>query len=151
MMPGGRTNEARRVADIFVSYTSSDRDWAFWTAKELEALGHTPHVHEWEIKAGDDIYAWMEQRHDAANHVLCVVSDDYLKAPYSTLERHAALWQAASKRPGFVLLVAVKPCRLPTLADHIRRCELFGVPEDAARIRFREFMEKREAPAAASF
>jgi hypothetical protein len=23
------------VADIFVSYTASDRDWAFWIAKEL--------------------------------------------------------------------------------------------------------------------
>jgi hypothetical protein len=42
------------VADIFISYTSSDRDWAFWIAKELEALGHTPHIHEWEIKGGDD-------------------------------------------------------------------------------------------------
>jgi tetratricopeptide (TPR) repeat protein len=139
------------VADIFVSYTSSDRDWAFWIAKELEGLGHAPHVHEWEIKGGDDIYAWMEQRHDAADHVLCVVSDDYLKAPYSTLERNAALWQAAAKRPGFVLFVAVKPCRLPTLSDHIRRCELFGVPEDAARIRFREFMQKREAPETIAF
>jgi Tfp pilus assembly protein PilF len=139
------------VADIFVSYTSSDRDWAFWIAKELMALGHAPHVHEWEIKGGDDIYAWMEQRHDAADHVLCVVSDEYLKAPYSTLERNAALWQAAAKRPGFVLFVAVKPCRLPTLSDHIRRCELFGVPEDAAHIRFREFMQKREVPEAIAF
>ena len=111
----------------------------------------SPHVHEWEIKGGDDIYAWMEQRHDAADHVLCVVSDDYLKAPYSTLERNAALWQAAAKRPGFVLLVAVRPCRLPTLSDHVRRCELFGIPEDAARLRFREFMQKREAPATAAF
>jgi hypothetical protein len=68
-----------------------------------------PNIHEWEIKGGDDIYAWMEQRHDAADHVLCVVSDEYLKAPYSTLERNAALWQAAAKRPGFVLLIAVKP------------------------------------------
>jgi hypothetical protein len=50
-----------------------------------------------------------------------------------------------------VLLVAVKPCRLPTLSDHIRRCELFGVPEDAARIRFREFMSKRDAPAVVPF
>jgi hypothetical protein len=71
------------------------------------------------------------------------LSDDYLKAPYSTLERHAALWQAAKKRPGFVLLVVVKPCKLPTLSDHLRRCELFGVPEDAARVRFKEFMSKR--------
>ena len=139
------------MADIFVSYTSSDRDWAFWIAKELEALSHTPHVHEWEIERGSDIYAWMQERLDASDHILCVVSDDYLKAPYSTLERNAGLWLAASKRPGFVLLVAVKPCRLPALSDHIRRCELFGVPEDAARTRFRDFMAKREAPAAESF
>ncbi len=142
---------ANAMANIFISYTAADRDWAFWIAKELEALGHIPHVHEWEIERGGDIYAWMEQRHDTADHVLCVVSDDYLKAPYSTLERNAALWQAASNRPGFVLFIAVKPCRLPTLSDHIRRCELYGVPEDAARLRFREFMAKREAPAAAAF
>ena len=130
------------MADIFISYTSSDRDWAFWIAKELEALGHAPRVHEWEIEGGDDIYAWMERRHDAADHVLCVVSDDYLKAPYSTLERNAAIWQAAAKRPGFVLFAAVKPCRLPNLIDHYRRCELYGVSDDEARRRFRAFMEK---------
>jgi hypothetical protein len=31
-------SEASRVADIFISYTSADRDWAFWIAKELEAM-----------------------------------------------------------------------------------------------------------------
>jgi tetratricopeptide (TPR) repeat protein len=139
------------MADYFISYTSSDRDWALWIGKELTALAHTPHIHEWEINGGDDIYAWMEARHDAADHVLCVVSDEYLKAPYSTLERNAALWQAAKNRTSFVLFVVVKPCRLPTLIDHIRRCELYGVPEEAARTRFREFMNRREAPAAAAF
>jgi hypothetical protein len=28
------------VADIFVSYTSDDRDWAFWIGQELLKLGH---------------------------------------------------------------------------------------------------------------
>jgi tetratricopeptide (TPR) repeat protein len=139
------------MADIFVSYTSSDRKWTEWIANELKTLGHAPHVHDWEIKGSGDIYGWMEQHHDAADHVLCVISDDYLKAPYSKLERHAALWQAAEKRPGFVLLVAVKSCTLPTLSDHLRRCELFGVPEEAARLRFREFMEKRGAPTDSAF
>jgi hypothetical protein len=88
------------MADIFVSYTSSDRDWAFWVAKELKTLGHVPHVHEWEIKGSDDIYGWMGQHLDAADHVLGVISDDYLKAPYSTLERHAALWRTAKERTG---------------------------------------------------
>jgi hypothetical protein len=139
------------MADYFISYTSSDRDWAQWIGKELTALSHTPHIHEWEIKGGDDIYAWMERRHDTADHVLCVVSDEYLKAPYSTLERNAALWQAAKNRTSFALFVVVKPCRLPTLIDHLRRCELFGVPEDAARARFREFMSARAAPETAAF
>ena len=39
------------MADIFISYTSEDRDWAFWIAHELETLGHTLHIHEWEISA----------------------------------------------------------------------------------------------------
>jgi hypothetical protein len=86
-----------RVADIFVSYTSNDRDWAFWIAEELKGLGHMPHVHEWEVNAGDAIYAWMEARLDAADHVLCVVSDDYLKAPYST----RAQGDLAAARPLF--------------------------------------------------
>ena len=60
-------------------------------------------------------------------------------------------WQAAAKRPSLVLLVAVKPCKLPTLADHFRRCELFGMPEDAARLRFSEFMQQRGTPAVAAF
>jgi TIR domain len=69
------------VADIFVSYTSSDYDSAVWIFNELKELEHTPHIHDAEIKGGDDIYAWMERRHDEADHVLCVVSDEYLKAP----------------------------------------------------------------------
>ena len=139
------------MADFFISYTSSDRYWAHWIGKELTALGHVAHVHEWEIERGGDIYGWMEKRLDAADHVLCVVSDEYLKAPYSTLERNAALWKAADSRPGFVLFVAVKPARLPVLSDHIRRCELFGVDEDTARLRFREFLQKREAPDRVAF
>jgi len=52
------------VADIFVSYTSGDRDWAFWMGQELERLGHVARVHEWEVSAGGDIAVWMEERHN---------------------------------------------------------------------------------------
>jgi hypothetical protein len=54
------------MADIFNSYTSNDRDWAFRIAKQLKALGDEPHVHEWEVNADADIYAWMEAHEDAA-------------------------------------------------------------------------------------
>jgi tetratricopeptide (TPR) repeat protein len=139
------------LADIFVSYTSSDSEWAQWIALDLRALGHEPHVHEWEIGAGHDILAWMEQHHAAADHVLCVVSDAYLKAPYSTLERNAAVWRAAKERADFVLFVVVRPSPLPALVAQFRRCEVFGLPEAAARQRFRDFMTARQAPARVAF
>ena len=43
------------MADIFVSYTSSDRDWAFWIGQELERLRHLARLHEWQISTGGDI------------------------------------------------------------------------------------------------
>src|SRR6516162_9800435 len=59
---GGLHAQDGRVANIFVSYTSSDRDWAFWIGHELEALGHSAHIHDWEISGGGNIVAWMEER-----------------------------------------------------------------------------------------
>jgi hypothetical protein len=121
------------VADIFVSYTSSDRDWAFWIGKELENLGHTPHIHEWEIPAGGDIPKWMDERFDGADHVLCVISKAYLAAQYSGWERRAAVWAAQSKKPNFTLPVFVDECEAPSLLAPFKRCDLFGLSEDDAR------------------
>ena len=132
------------MSDYFISYTSSDRDWAHWIAKELEALGHTPHVHEWEIKGGDDIYAWMEMRHDAADHVLCVVSDEYLKAPYldaGAQRRDVAGGRASGRASSCSSPSSRAGCRRS--ADHIRRCELFGVPEDARARPLPRFHERK--------
>src|SRR6516225_8831837 len=108
------------MADIFVSYTSSDREWAFWIGHELEALGHIPHVHDWEIPGGGDIMAWMEKCYQAADHILCVISNAYLEAPYSSLERRAAQWAAATDRPGFALPVFIHRCEATALFAHVK-------------------------------
>jgi hypothetical protein len=134
------------VADIFVSYTSSDRDWAFWIGQELEKLGHVPHIHEWEISGGGDISAWMEDHHHEANHVLCVISEAYLKAPYSSWERRAAQWAATTKRPNFALPVFIEPCEAPTLLAPLKRCDLHGLSEDLARARLTAFMTPASRP-----
>lgn len=134
------------MPDIFVSYTSSDREWAFWLGQELELLGHTPHLHEWEVEGGGDIAGWMEERHDKADRVLCVVSKNYLKAPYSNWERRAAQWAAQSKRPNFMVPLLVEDCELPTLFAHVKHCNLAGLGEDAARERLSAFMAPASRP-----
>jgi tetratricopeptide (TPR) repeat protein len=133
------------VADIFVSYTLSDREWAFWIGKELQKLGHTPHVHEWEIPGGGDIEAWMEDRHDNADKVLCVVSDAYLKAPHSSRERRSAQW--AIDRPNFALPVFIEDCKARTLFANIKRCDIYGISEEDARSRLNAFLMPAAMPA----
>lgn len=137
------------MAKIFVSYTRSDRDEAFWIGEELKKLGHTPLIHEWETKAGENFSTWMRESLDSADHVLLVVSDAYLKAPYSLWELDVAVKQAAGKRRSdFVLPVLIKQCRMPIpiIIDSLNRCNLAAVPKDAASLPFREFIAKLGKP-----
>ncbi len=129
-----------RVADIFISYTSSDKDWAFWIGQELEKLGHVPHIDAWEISGGGDIAAWMEERHNQSDHILCVISDVYLTKPYSSWERRAAQWANATERPNFALPVFVEDCQVPTLLAQFKRCDLANLSEGEARARLAAFL-----------
>ena len=134
------------MAEIFVSYTSKDRDWAFWIGQELEKIGHVPHLHDWEVSGGGNIMAWMDERADKAEHVLCVVSSGYLEQPYSALERHGAQWAAASTRPNFLLPVFVESCEAPILMAPLKRCDLHGLNEADARARLDAFLKPAVKP-----
>jgi tetratricopeptide (TPR) repeat protein len=134
------------MADIFISYTSRDRDWAFWIGHELEALGHSAHIHDWEISGGGNIAAWMEERHHRADRVVCVISEAYLEKPYSKLERQGGQWAAATTRPNFMLPVFVEPCEAPTLLAPLKRCDLHGLSEEDARACLRAFLAPAVKP-----
>ena len=74
MLPAQRRCVAAgaEMADFFVSFTSSDRAEAHWIGQELEKLGHVAHVHDWEIKGGDDIYAEALEAVGRANEAATV-------------------------------------------------------------------------------
>jgi tetratricopeptide (TPR) repeat protein len=134
------------VADIFVSYTSKDRDWAFWIGQELEKLGHVARIDAWEIPGGGNIMAWMLQRLESADHTLCVISPDYYKGPFASAEFQAALWAAQEARKNFVLPVRIADCELQRLVAPLKRCDLFGVDEDESRARFTDFLKPAGKP-----
>lgn len=130
-----------------VSYTNSDRQWAFWIGQELEKLGHRPRILDWEIQAGGDIRAWMEERLEKADRVLCVVSSAYLTQDYSGWERRSAQRAAASQQTNFILPVFIEDCEAPVAMAHIKRCALFGLPEEDARNQFAAYLAEAKAPA----
>ncbi len=119
------------MADIFVSYTKSDKTWAFWIAQGLEKLGDKPYVHEWEISAGQNIAQWREKRLDDADHVLCVISSAYLTKDYSSWERQSGQWDVVSNRSNFVLPVFIEDCLAPRLLAPLKRCEFYGLRADS--------------------
>jgi hypothetical protein len=139
------------VAKIFISYTGQDREWADWIGLELEKLGHVPHVDHWEVSAGDNIMEWMERRLDDADHVLCLVSETYLKKPYSSLERQAGQWEAVTTRLNFVLPVFIEPCTAPRLLKPLKRCNLYDLDEEGARAELRSFLAPAAKPSQAHF
>ncbi|UFZ02976.1 TIR domain-containing protein [Bradyrhizobium ontarionense] len=123
------------MADIFISHTSStenDRRWAFWIGRTLTALGHVVHLDAWELNVGDNIPAWVFDRHDAADHILLVLSKAYLQRPYPLFEWTSALHASINGRRRFVLPVRIEPIELPTSLASLRSCDLFGVGESDA-------------------
>src|SRR5271169_4003635 len=94
---------------------------------------------------------WMEKWHHEADHVLCIVSETYLKKPYSSLELQAGQWAAITARPNFVLPVFIEPCEAPTLLAPLKRCDLHGLGEQDARARLKTFLTPAAKPVQAPF
>jgi hypothetical protein len=134
------------MSDILISYTSKDREWAFWIGQELEKLGHVAHIDAWEIPGGGDIAKWMDERHHEADHIILVISDAYLDKPYASWERWSPRWAAQTDRTNFALPVKIEDCKLPTLLASVRCCDLFGVEEDEARTRLIAFLKPAARP-----
>lgn len=124
------------MVNVFVSYTSRPHDWAFWVGYELLALGYTPHIHEWEIPSPEVILrlGW-DERHESADHILCIVSSTYPAEPFLPWERRAA--QSA----GYAVPIFVEPCKAPTPFTRLKRCDLYGLNEGDARARLKAFLE----------
>ena len=136
------------MAEIFVSYTSDDKGWADWIGLELEKLGHEARLFDWEVSGGGNVAKWMVDRHDEADHVLCVVSPSYLDKTkrYSEWEGLGAMLAAVNGRKNFVLPVFVESCEAPTLLATTKRCDLYGLREGEARARLAEYLKPAAKP-----
>jgi tetratricopeptide (TPR) repeat protein len=138
--------EGEAMAKIFVSYTSKDAAEAAWIARELRRLGHTPFLHEAEIKGGESFMVWMGPRMDEAEHTLCLMSPEYFTAEFSQREYNAALTEATRKGSNFLLPVVVRPCDVPKLVADLNRCTLHNAFGDEKLARFHAFINKSALP-----
>jgi hypothetical protein len=88
----------------------------------------------------------MERRIQEADHIVCVISKEYLKKSFSSWERRSAEWAVAAGRENFVLPVYIEDCEAPILLAPLKSCFLFGVEEEEARKRLSEYLAPSVRP-----
>jgi hypothetical protein len=132
---------------IFISYTSRDREWAHWIGVTLRDNGFEPLVAEWEVGAGENIARWMEESIAASDRFLCVFTDAYIQAHYSSSERWSAYWDDPGGDKGFVVPVEVDHVTTwPPLIRPLKRLSLVGLSEAAAEHELLAFLDSPKSP-----
>lgn len=132
---------------IFISYTSSDKEWAQWIGWELQRAGHEPFIHDWEVGPGGNIAGWMEQRFKQADRLIGVFSDAYCEAAFSQSERWAAYWKDPRGRDGFFVPIEVRRVsEWPAMVDALKRLSLVDLDESEASRRLIAFLQPAQSP-----
>ncbi|WP_043840465.1 TIR domain-containing protein [Amycolatopsis taiwanensis] len=148
MVGHGERVDPERPIDFFISYSPADERWASWIAWQLEAAGHRTLIQAWDFVPGTNFIDFMHRGIRDAAVVVAVLSRNYLKSRYGTLE-----WQATLRTdPGKLVTVRIEDCPVDGLLATITWVDLAGLAEEhAARQtllgRLRETLDGRAKPA----
>lgn len=118
---------APRAIDCFVSYTGADVAWAKWCVAVLEVAGYSTVTQVYDFRPGESFIGNMHEALRRSERTLALLSPDYLKSKYCTME-----WQAALKEERLVP-VRVRECDVGGLLGPIAYETLHGIDEARAR------------------
>jgi TIR domain len=112
--------------DFFISYTQADRRWAEWIAWQLESRGITTVLQAWDFQPGGNFVADMQRAAQGTERTLVVLTDDYLKSEFCTLEWTAALSRGPGGESRQLVPVRIKECEPDGLLRPIAYIDLVG-------------------------
>lgn len=93
--------------DFFISYTSKDQAWAEWIAWQLEVAGYTTVIQAWDFKSGGVFPADMHHALEHSTRVLAVLSQDYMKSDFCTVEWLSAFKSDPLGNSGRLVLIRI--------------------------------------------
>jgi TIR domain len=132
--------------DFFISYTSSDVQWARWISAQLEEAGYTVVVQDWDWGPGSNFVAEMHAGLKRSAKLIVVASEAFFASRWTEEEWTSAFYVGR----GAVIPVCVEPITLPGLLGPVVRINLSGLTEDEASERLLSGLaprKGRDAPA----
>lgn len=121
------------MRNFFISYNGADREWARWIAWELEALGYTTFLQDWDFRPGSNFVLEMQKASSDSQQTIAILSPNYLDAKYTHAEWAAALTEDPTGQERKLIPVRVGECKLRGLWSALVYIDLVGLDEAAAR------------------
>jgi hypothetical protein len=103
------------MSNIFMSYSSRDRDFVRQLVKDLKLLGHRPWFDEETIQVGDSIPGAIQEGLSSADFLVVVLSKPAVESKWVEKEWQAKYWDEVNERRITVLPVVRDDCELPAM------------------------------------
>lgn len=103
------------MARIFISHSSVDKAFVRRLFEDLQALGHSPWLDEWQIKVGDCIVSSIQDGLNSSDYIIVVLSPAAVASGWVEREWKDAYWTEVSAGRTIVLPVLLADCEVPSL------------------------------------
>lgn len=100
---------------VFVSYSSSDKDFATALANDLVDLGHEVWLDTWRVRVGDSIITQLGKGISEADYVLVILTPASVESSWVEQEWRAKYWEEIQSRHVRVIPLLLKECKVPDL------------------------------------
>jgi tetratricopeptide (TPR) repeat protein len=119
--------------DFFVSYTSADRPWAEWIARELQHAGRSVVLQAWDVLPGSNFVLQMDEASRVAERTIAVLSPAFVQSPYCRAEWAAAFARDPTGADRRLVPVRVREFEPDGLLGQIGYIDIVGLSQQQAR------------------
>lgn len=119
--------------DLAISFAGEQREIARGLAERLDAAGYSiffDEFHQAELWGSDLTTALGSVYANDARWCLVLVSEDYIRKPWTNLERQNALFRFMQQRTGYLLCLSIDGSKLPGLPAVVGYLDIHGHNEE---------------------
>ena len=102
-----------KYKDLFISYSSKDKDFVKKLAEDLTSYGVKVWWDQWEMKVGDSLNKKIQEGISQSSWLGIVLSPDSVKSPWVERELNSALIKELQLHDVFVLPILYRACDIP--------------------------------------
>ena len=121
-------------ASFFISRAGEDAEWGSWIADVLREAGYEYFLQDDHIDAGHSFVERIRQAMEKVQHVIAVLSPDYLTKEHTMAELDTAYAMDPTGTKRTMLMVRVRPCEIPKFYSRLVYLDLRERNEQTKRM-----------------